>query len=135
VAVSLLRLGQDRFTEHGAMGFGLTADDRIQNIGLVELGLRGSWGFDWIAGHTALTSHVALQHVVFGQNLDFTAALAGAPSARFTVTGQSLARNIGEIGATIRTRFGRHCAWTLDVDYRDASRRFQDRKSTRLITF
>src|SRR5699024_5587664 len=57
VAVSLLRLGQDRFTEHGAMGFGLTADDRIQNIGLVELGLRGSWGFDWIAGHTALTSH------------------------------------------------------------------------------
>ncbi len=125
VAVSLLRLDQDRFTEHGAMGFGLTADDRIQNIGLVELGLRGSWGFDWIAGHTALTGHVALQHVMFGQNLDFTAALAGAPRARFTVTGQSLARNSGEIGAAVRTRFGRHWAWSLDADYRDAGRRFR----------
>src|SRR5699024_589784 len=89
IAVTRLGIHQDRFAEHGGRGFGLTAPDQHRHATLGTLGVRIEHPFQWIGGHSMLNGYANWQHVLSGADMNFTAALTGAPKATFTAAGQS----------------------------------------------
>lgn len=122
--VGMLRLDQGAFTEHGAGGFGLVAGSHRHEVALAGLGARLRKRFSWSGGHSVVTGYAAYRRVLSGVRLDFTAALAGAPGAAFTVTGQSLVRHAGEMGVKLDTRVDRDWDWYLDLDVQGAVHRY-----------
>lgn len=124
LAVTGLRMNQDAFTEKGAAGFGLAAPAQHLDAALSELGVRFAHGFTWAGGRSTITGYLGWRRVLSGQSMDFTAALAGTPMATFTATGQSLARNVGKVGATLDTRIDRAWDWYVNLDAQGDSGRY-----------
>lgn len=121
VALGAMRLQQGGFTEQGAGGFGLAAGSHHHDVTLASLGVRLHRR---VAGQSMLTGYAAWQHVLTGANLDFTGSLVGAPGAAFAVTGQSLVRDVGQIGAKLDTRINRDWDWYVDVHAQGAANRY-----------
>lgn len=102
-----MRLNQSPFTETGADGFGLTAAGQGHSATYFTAGLRYGTHFLWGYDNNTLTGWIAWQRLLSGANTSLTAALAGMPSATFTVYGQSIPRNTFSGGITFDTRFDR----------------------------
>lgn len=62
-----------------------------------------------------LTGYANYRRVLSGSNLDYTAALVGAPTASFTTGGQDLARNTGLLGLKINTKINDTWDWFANV--------------------
>ncbi|HET7266736.1 MAG TPA: autotransporter domain-containing protein [Oleiagrimonas sp.] len=124
VALGTMRIKQGAFAEHGAGGFGLSARSHHHEVALGRLGVRMHRRFAWAGGRSVLTGHAAWQRVLSGTRLDFSASLVGAPAAAFTVTGQSLVRNVGQVGIKLDTRISRAWDWYVDVNAQGAVNRY-----------
>lgn len=125
-----LRLHQGGFTEQGAGGFGLTANGSTHTATLAVAGLRYGTTFQWVAGDSSLAGYAAIQRVLSGANLGFTAALAGAPAATFEVPGQGIARTEGLVGVDLTTRVNRSWSWFLDAASETARGHLQGKSLT-----
>ncbi|MEY2151099.1 autotransporter domain-containing protein [Rhodanobacter sp. 115] len=135
LSVTGLRLDTDSFTENGAGGFGLSVARQSHTASFATLGARFGHGFTWSGGQSVLTGYLAWRRTLSGVNLGMTAAFVGAPGSDFNAIGQGLARNTGEIGATLSTQINGRWSWYINADAQAARGREHDVTANAGLTY
>ena len=110
------RLDRAAIAEQGAGGFGIAAPSDDFNQSYAQLGARLAYNWTWSTGQISLKGFALFQRVLGGQNLGFTAAYAGAPTATFQLEGVNSPRNSGWVGVGVNAALNSHWSWFANLD-------------------
>lgn len=97
--------GQPGFSETGGNGFGLTVPSSWKDALYFGPGAGYDTGFRWFGMVSGFSARIQWDHLVYGAGASgLTASFQGAPTAMFSLYGQSLPRNnlLAEMGLNTR---------------------------------